>query len=270
MDKWDDEMLRNFEKDKSYLFRECDFGCSINGEPVYPNVRYNEAVVDIRYQHDASKSLIWDQQAWYMTPQTETSPSWQKALKDSDFVSEFEKSKLTCLLSMPLIGEALQGQDYFSSGAFLGHKHSGLFCNTPFAINQFFNKPMVDDQNYVCRASDLPHEFSNWNDKWYSPVCRGWYKEQEQKPKQNTLSDLYIFANGSIFGMTPCAPIYDFSRDEFEAALCMDIDPAGDLLQYYQFEPTDQATYMIFNSDQEKDMSEIKAGDDVEFLNFLN
>ena len=122
-----------------------------------------------------------------------------------------------CSQSIPFIGSSLQGSSFFSSGAFLGFKDTGMFCNTPFTMNEFFHQTMEADTNYACFADEYPFPYDSWdpNGKWYSPLCRGWYTEQKNKPGQNTMGDLYVFANGQIFGLTPCAPIVDYSTNEF-------------------------------------------------------
>ena len=56
--------------------------------------------------------------------------------------------------------------------------------------------------------------------------------------------------------MTPCAPILkqrtesDPVDPEFYGALCMDINPSGPLNAYFPFEEGEEATYMLFNSDE--------------------
>ena len=71
---------------------------------------------------------------------------------------------------------------------------------------------MDNNVEYDCPADKFPHEYPEWNNKWYSPLCRSWYNDQKSKPKQNTLGDLYVFANGSVFGLTPCAPVVKYNK----------------------------------------------------------
>ena len=80
------------------------------------------------------------------------------------------------------------------------------------------------------------------------------------------MGDLYIFADGLVFGLTPCAPILNFPESEFIAALCMDLNPSGTLTQYYPFEEDDQASYMLFNTNSD---GEADYGKDSQFRQFL-
>ena len=77
-----------------------------------------------------------------------------------------------------------------------------------------------------------------------------------QNPLHNVLSDLYIFASGGYFGLTPCAPIHKSkvgaSEDEIEfyGALCYDIDPSGSLKEYFDLDTNMLTTHLLFNIDQ--------------------
>ena len=52
----------------------------------------------------------------------------------------------------------------------------------------------MDNPDYSCPEEELPISLADWNDKNYSPVCRGWFKDQKANPDHGTLSDLYTFA----------------------------------------------------------------------------
>ena len=93
-----------------------------------------------------------------------------------------------------------------SSGSYIGTANTGVFCNSPLAIPNFFSQPMEQD-TYQCEAEQLPYTPVDWNPKYYSPLCRPWFQNQREKPDQNTLSDVYVFADSGNFGLTPCAPI---------------------------------------------------------------
>ena len=130
-----------------------------------------------------------------------------------------------------------------SSGAFLGLKDSGIFCNLPLNLTPFVYEEL-QDPDYVCPVEEFPFEYKNWDNKWYSPLCRPWYKNQRENQKQNTMSDLYTFANAERLGITPCAPIFnedsvkkDGDSSDFYGALCIDINPGGPLKNYF---PEDQ------------------------------
>ena len=141
------------------------------------------------------------------------------------------------------------------SGSYLGLAESSIFCNSPLALNKFFSNE-VSDADYSCPVSDLPFEYPNWKDKWYSPICRPWYQLQKDNPRQTTLGDLYQFANSDIQGITPCAPINrmaaDVEEDEdtFVGAICLDMAPSGDINEFYPFVSVEQATYLLFNPDE--------------------
>ena len=49
-------------------------------------------------------------------------------------------------------------------------------CTHPSIFKNYYVGE-VKDKDYLCPASELPFEYSDWNEKWYSPVCRGWFKD---------------------------------------------------------------------------------------------
>ena len=83
---------------------------------------------------------------------------------------------------------------------------SAILCTHPKDFNDYYVNEMTTE-GYSCPISELPFEYSDWNEKWYSPVCRDWFKKQRDDKYHCTLSDLYIFAHGTQFGITECAPI---------------------------------------------------------------
>ena len=88
----------------------------------------------------------------------------------------------------------------------------------------------------------MPFNYTGWDENWYSTLCRPWFKNQKNNKSQNTLSDIYTFADSGKFGLTPCAPILkqkeagNFEDSEFYGALCLDMDPSGPLDEYFPFD----------------------------------
>ena len=72
----------------------------------------------------------------------------------------------------------------------------------------------MDNPDYSCPVEELPISPADWNDKNYSPVCRGWFKDQKANPDHGTLSDLYTFAEDGSLGLTQCAPIVNSTGSE--------------------------------------------------------
>ena len=173
-----------------------------------------------------------------------------------------------CAQSIPFLGPSLLGEQYYSSGAYLAFKDSGLFCDTPLKVEDFFHAE-IDSQDYSCPVSEMPFEYDDWNPKWYSHLCRSWYKLQEDKPNQNTIGDVYLFINTQLFGLTSCAPIMNFSESKFEAALCMDTNPSGSLSQYYTFDEDAKPQYMLFNQEEDRESNDINYDKDSQFWKFL-
>ena len=52
----------------------------------------------------------------------------------------------------------------------------------------------MTSESYKCPESMLPFEYSNWNEKWYSPVCRDWFKESMSAGNRGMISDPYMMA----------------------------------------------------------------------------
>ena len=88
------------------------------------------------------------------------------------------------------------------------------------------------------------------------------------------MGDLYIFASGEVFGLTPCAPVvrHDKNNDEvkFESALCMDLNISGTLKNYFAFlldEENYQNSYMLFNEIEGEDYRDASVNDkDSQFI----
>ena len=92
-------------------------------------------------------------------------------------------------------------------GSFIGMANSAILCTHPVNYNAYYNSSMTNN-DYLCEEEDLPINPPDWDSKWYSPVCRSWFKDQRDNPSHGTLSDLYTFAEGEL-GLTQCAPIIE-------------------------------------------------------------
>ena len=156
---------------------------------------------------------------------------------------------------MPFIGEA-NNLDYakpIGFQSFMSFADTTLLCQSPFKIGQY-TRGEETDVEYSCPAENIPFQYDNWNPKWYSTVCRNWFKGQRDLPSQNTMSDLYLFASTNILGLTNCAPILksdSSGKTEFHGTICLDIDPSGALDEYFSFKNDKKyATYVMFNDDE--------------------
>mmetsp|Transcript_44007 Transcript_44007/g.58388 ORF Transcript_44007/g.58388 Transcript_44007/m.58388 type:complete len:119 (+) Transcript_44007:674-1030(+) len=115
--------------------------------------------------------------AWYFTPEPESGLNRQTALSNSKFAEKYEEDKRICADAVPFMGKTLS-TDYartISTGSYMGMNNTGLFCNSPMSIPTFFGAPMISE-DYKCEASKLPFELSEWNPKWFSPICRPWFQ----------------------------------------------------------------------------------------------
>ena len=92
--------------------------------------------------------------------------------------------------------------------------------------------------DYSCTAEKLPFdEFPGWDDPLqFSPVCRGWFENSKLRPKQNYFTPAYLFANEPIMALSACAPVFneDFSESDIYGTSCIDINPQGDLNQFFR------------------------------------
>ena len=61
-------------------------------------------------------------------------------------------------------------------GSYIGMADSAVLCSHPTEKFDFFTQNMTID-DYKCIEEDLPIEPPEWYDKWYSPVCRDWFKD---------------------------------------------------------------------------------------------
>ena len=109
---------------------------------------------------------------------------------------------------------------------------TGVMCSTPLQEESHFSNPMNDD-DYICPAESLPLDYPNWDEKWYSPLCRGWFQDQQASPYVSTMTDLYVYTDFETVGMTQCVPFLQDS--DFKGSLCLDLMPEGNLNEYYSF-----------------------------------
>ena len=65
-------------------------------------------------------------------------------------------------------------------------------ANLELATQKAYAFPMDHDDNYYCIRKDQEPE---WNQKWYSPICRGWYQAQETDSNFTMLSNPYLFSS---------------------------------------------------------------------------
>lgn len=71
-------------------------------------------------------------------------------------------------------------------GTYIGFD-SGGFCYSP-SVNKPYFKSLVTQENWKCDKSQTG---------FYSPLCRGWYRLQENHPNKLTMGDLYRYATGN-------------------------------------------------------------------------
>ena len=64
-------------------------------------------------------------------------------------------------------------------GVYAGFADSAILCAHPL---QFWSTSIsaMTSESYDCPESLLPIEYPNWNPKYYSPVCRDWYKDSKK------------------------------------------------------------------------------------------
>jgi len=118
-----------------------------------------------------------------------------------------------CGFTHPFIGESLEqtyAHLYGPSTTYYG-LDTGFHCLGPMSNFDVFTD-LMGDPTYDCK---LP-EIKGWNNKYYNPVCRGWYAYQKKAYDKNAprgiITDLYLFAGDPPgIGLTSCAPIQEFT-----------------------------------------------------------
>ena len=118
-------------------------------------------------------------------------------------------------------------------GSYIGMKDSAIFCNNPMDDVSFYYDE-VQNSGYTCPLVKLPFEesgdensYPNWDDKWYSPICRPWFEDAEKNFDYGGLYGPYEDAGGTAFEViTPCMPILNQSQSadkpSFFGTLCID------------------------------------------------
>ena len=114
---------------------------------------------------------------WYLFPESTTSASWQKFYKNQTKVNMLEQDLKFCAYFAPLAGEALSElfQASFYQENYMAVANSGLMCKTPPRIEDLMYKEM-QSQDYFCPVNETAINFPDWNPKYYSVLCRPWYK----------------------------------------------------------------------------------------------
>ena len=91
-------------------------------------------------------------------------------------------------------------------------------------------------------------------------MCRPWFKAVEATPKQNIITEAYLFANMPVLGISSCAPILTIRgkdrlgqqlENSLFAVTCNDIRTIGRLDDFFKVDTSkaEQGTnfYVIFN-----------------------
>ncbi|TNV85841.1 hypothetical protein FGO68_gene299 [Halteria grandinella] len=90
---------------------------------------------------------------------------------------------------------------------------------------------------------------------YFSGLCRPWFVSQKQNPDQCFLSDLYLFAQGTFFGLGISAPLHD-SNGKFIGAIASNVIPTynpargnslslGNYVKNLHFQGVGKANYLI-------------------------
>ena len=103
-----------------------------------------------------------------------------------------------CGLVPPFFPDASIRADYVNpvrprEGVYAGLEDSALMCEFTQLPSGWINTPMTSE-SYQCPASVLPFKYSAWDEKWYSPVCRGWFKDSFAAGNRGIISDPYMMA----------------------------------------------------------------------------
>ena len=125
--------------------------------------------------------------------------------------------------------------------SFTAFKNTAIMCWSPLSFTRNFFLNLTETvPDFYCPLSDLPYaEFPGWDDDptQFSPVCRSWFKEQMDEPIHNNPSDIYLYANEPIYGISTCAPVRKQTSiddpGEIYAATCVDMASTGNLNDYF-------------------------------------
>ena len=129
---------------------------------------------------------------------------------------------------------------------------SGVLCTHPVNYNSYYTGP-TSIADYTCEEAELPISPPEWDSKWYSPVCRDWFKDQKANPTHGTLSDVYMFAQGDL-GITQCSPIVkqdsEASEADFFGALCLDLNAVEMNEVFSKVDEEAKSQLILFNPDE--------------------
>lgn len=124
----------------------------------------------------------WDEfkrkrSAYYVLPQwyNQTEFFWMNNVESQRNL----KSLQQCALSLPYISYLSLNSSYTHSQsweAYIGFETTGVLCTwTQDAQSVFHSKMKPED--YFCPAANVTEYLRDvWDEKWYSVLCRGWFK----------------------------------------------------------------------------------------------
>ena len=138
-------------------------------------------------------------------------------------------------------------------GSYIGLADSALLCVRPAESFDYYKNAM-EQSDYSCPASEIPFSYPEWNEKWYSPVCRDWFKDQRASISHGIISDVYAFAKESEMGLTQCMPLLDQPEPDndpkFFGAFCVDLSPVDVLTNFFPAGKRAKTRSLVFNADE--------------------
>ncbi|TNV85794.1 hypothetical protein FGO68_gene11748 [Halteria grandinella] len=128
---------------------------------------------------------------------------------------------------------------------FLGFD-SGVLCAR--ANSAFWKTAMKQKSDTYCHCDAM-------GNCYFSDLCRPWFVSSKQNPNQCYFSDLYLFAQGTYFGLGISAPLYD-TNGKFMGAMASNVIPSfnptraaavaqGNYIKNMYFQLVRQANYLV-------------------------
>lgn len=152
----------------------------------------------------------YDYSVFYARPWVNSMEEIEEKWSD-DLKHDFELCSDFLFLAKDLMGYPYKHLPKISG--YVGFKSGGM-CGYPAKRSPYMQEDYKSDK-FKCTEDDSGY---------YNPLCRDWFKFQQEHAKETTLTDLYLDASSGVLLTTLCMSLETPETGEFYAAICMDID----------------------------------------------
>ncbi|TNV85707.1 hypothetical protein FGO68_gene5430 [Halteria grandinella] len=209
------------------------------------NYDYEEGVEWSQYYQPSlasRESPNYSKFAWYAFPKANGSSAYYTLNKNQERDVEYCRNSFFFHKAVLMNQQLLISYDTY----FFGFA-SGVQCFFP-SHNASLSRTAVKTSSITfCYCDEMKNCY-------FSPLCRAWYKSLSSHPNQCLYEDLYLFANGNVFGLGVCAPL-NGTDGKFVGGICANVVPSfiegrpgsekGNYIRNMYLAQTQKANYVV-------------------------